>query len=163
MDSGLTDLSAFPEVAIQQLGSMADEHIEFINKVVYRSIRPMDENGTLGFGDAVWTPGGPARLEIGQNAPPLNSYEFEVQILVRNADEAAGRLQLADVTNTFRQMVFTDADLHLALGQHKHESFGLRERFQRLKIGRIRYLTGELGGSFLQMSLTEIEVVTETC
>ncbi len=154
----------FPEAAINEVAAMV-ERIDTIDHVHLRPLVPTDSHRSFGVGGAEWRP--TAQLEIGKNAPPVNLYDIEFQILMKHSNRAEGRKQLNLAANTFRQMVFTDADFHLALGSYEYESYGLKERFSRLMVDRIRYLTddatGGMSGTFLQLALLDVTVRTETC
>lgn len=152
---------AFPEIVIQELAEVASD-IDGIDHVLLRPIRPTDPTGSFGFAGSEWAPRGD-RMQIGHNAPPIGRYEIEVHILVRHSDEVLGRIELTNLANTFRQIVFSDASLHLNLGTHLYQLGNYKERFQRLGIDRIRYLSNEVTGTFLHLALIDLWVDTENC
>ena len=82
---------------------------------------------------------------------------------MRHSNEIEGRADLTNLANTFRQMVFSDSSLHVNLGQHSYVSGDYTERFQRLGIDRIQYLSNEITGTFLHLALIDLWINTENC
>ena len=147
--------------AIQELKQVALA-LPGVDYAISRPVKELDANRTLGIAAAEWTPAGNA--EIGGSMGPSNGrYEIECQILIKSFDQEEGHAELVETANTLRQAVFLDRDMHVRLGELAYANYERIEKFQKIGVNRITYLSNKIKTEFLHMAILEIWVETETC
>lgn len=155
----MTDL-AFPDVVVVELkaffeDALADEQVV----VLTRSIIPTDPPGTIAVFASDWEP---AEHNIGQHEPALSHYGIKIQTMTKNTDEEEGRLEGSTQAKSIRRMLYRDTDLRVRLGQLSENDGEALERTLSWKVVRQSFLSNELGGQFLFLSVTDVMVRTQT-
>ena len=105
----------------------------------------------------VLVPGGP-----GESFPTLGEYTVSIQSLITDADEERGIATHAALATRIRTTVARNAALQVALGRLTSAVSGHQEAFRRAEVRRQRYLTMELSGTWLYMSVTQFWFQTES-
>jgi hypothetical protein len=101
-------------------------------------------------------------FEMPSSEPTVGTYNYEVELLVKHADEAAGRAMYAEGAKMVRAVLYRDADLLLRLRALSEDLMGSRERFLRMKIISQKYQNANLKTAWFFVATTRIQVDTET-
>ncbi len=141
------------ELFKDNLSAISPEHF-----AVGRPLRPTDPQRSFGVFATIWTP---RVFEIGQLEPAIGSYNLVVQSMVKVATEEEGVQEHASLAKKVRALLYRNVAFRVELGQLNTLSEGMLERVQRFGITQQRYLSNEVSGSFLFLSVTESYVETE--
>lgn len=98
----------------------------------------------------------------GEMFPTLTEYTVSIQSLITDTEEERGIAVHAALATRIRATVARDAALQVALGQLASVVSGHQESFRRAEVRRQRYLTMELSGTWLYMSVTQFWFQTES-
>lgn len=129
--------------------------------VVRRPLRDSDGTQTVGVFPIIWEPD-EASQEIGKGEPTLQRYPIAIQSCVKDTDEEKGIRVHGVLAKRIRSLLYRDQPLRVGLSALSVSMDGATERTQRLKVRNQRYLSGEVGGVFNFLAVTECMLETET-
>lgn len=147
----------FPDNAIAVLA----EHLAEINgveAVVLRAPEPTDPNGCLSIVCDEYVP---EEMQMGSFMPAAGTYRLLVSHLVKNSDAEEGNRTHRLVAKAIRLMLYRDQALRVALGQLQ-EADTYVERILKWDVPVQRYGSNEISGQFIFLSVTELNIHTET-
>lgn len=134
--------------------------------VLKRPLRESDPVQCIGIFGQQWMPNEDTYemrgLPVGISEPTLSHYVIGIQALVKDADEERGAAVHATLSKRVRTMLYRDNDLRVGLRSLSASVSGSLERTQRFGIRTQRYLSNELSGSWLYLSIIEFWLETET-
>lgn len=164
------DTPAFPmNVILAMYDSLAAIDPEV--QVYKRPLRSTDTVQAIGVFPTDWNPT-PDSQEMGkplmgggswgEQFATLNEYNVTIQSLVTDTDEERGIAVHSALATRIRATVARNQPLQLALGSLTSIVSGHQESFRRGEVKRQRYLTAELSGTWLYMSVTQYWFQTES-
>ena len=132
--------------------------------VYHRPLRGTDPNYSLGVYGTLWTPNEQS-YEINPKMnpePTLQEYQIGIQTLVKDGDPVRA-LRVGSILNKrVRGVLYRNAPLRVALGQLKVEDGTYPESFRRCGIRTQRYMSNDLEGAFVFISVIDFWIETET-
>lgn len=132
------------------------------DQIYLRPLRPSDPHSSIGLFPQDWVPNeDSAEMMGGLQEPTISRYLVGIHTLVKNTDEADGILQHAILSKSVRSMLYRASGVRVRLPQLNETSLGITERLQRWGVRQQRYLSNEIEGSFVFVSVTDIWVETE--
>lgn len=129
-----------------------------------RPLRPTDPNYAVGIYGTLWQPNEES-YEMGHNAPSeptLNTYQVGVQTLTKDGDTERGLVVSSILANRVRTVLYRNEPLRLALGSLYVEEGNSRESMRRWGVRSQRYMSNDLEGTFVTISVLDLWIETET-
>lgn len=151
------NMSDFPVNVVEELKTSLDL-LTGVDHVLRRPLRPTDPTGSMGVYPVSWNPDG---YQIGQYDPAVTRYKIAIQSFVKHGDDEQGVILHSQLAKRVRVMLYRDDELRVRLGSLNTVDGGAIERLQRWGVETQRYLSNEIQGSFLFLSVTEMWVETE--
>lgn len=133
--------------------------------VFKRPIQKGDPVQCIGITAASWIPDDSSNEMTGmggRHGPTVSNYLIYVQLFVQDMDQERGYNVISQFTNIVRARLSMDPTLRVQLGSLQSDVMGYVERFKRLKITEINYVSNEIDGFFLFLTGIYIQVETET-
>ena len=134
-----------------------------------RPLRPTDPNYSLGVFATVWMPnddsyemghlGGGG--DSGPNEPTLSTYQIGIQVLVKDSDSERALAVGSLLNRRIRSVLYRNADLRLALASLYTTEDSVTERLKRWGIRSQRYISNEIEGKFVFISVLDMFIETE--
>lgn len=130
-----------------------------------RPLRPSDPDYSMGIYGTLWTPVEDS-YEIGHQPFPieatLNRYQIGVQTLVKDADTERGLAVSSILTNRIRAVVYRNAALRVALSSlYVLDTDNVRESLRRWGIRTHRFMSNDIEGTFITISVLDLWIETE--
>jgi hypothetical protein len=150
---------------IVELVALRTELLDSDLFVVKRPLRPTDPNQSVGITAVQWQPNERSREMLGATfavQPTLSRYAVTVQAFIKDMDEVRGLNVHAVLSRMLRSMLYNDNTLRVALSQLSSTLNGATERSQQWGITQQRFLSNELSGEWLYLSILEFWLETET-
>lgn len=132
--------------------------IDGVENIVLRMIESTDANGTLALVADEWVP---IDYQIGSYDPALSIYKIVLVHLVKNTNAEEGNRTHRLVAKQLRLMLYRDEALRVALASLREGDSPI-ERVIRWEVTAQRFGSTELTGQNLHLSVTELQVYTET-
>ena len=134
-----------------------------------RPLRGTDPNYSLGVFATLWTPnedsyemghlgGG---TQPGPNEPTLSTYQIGVQVLVKDSDASRALAVSSLLNRRVRSVLYRNADLRLALAGLYTTEGSVTERLKRWGIRSQRYMSNDIEGTFVFISVLDMFIETE--
>lgn len=140
------------------LGAIDEDAIVFP-----RPLRRTDPNYSIGIFGTLWQPNEQSH-EIGHlspNEPTLNTYQIGIQTLIKDGDTQRG-LAISNVfSNRARTVVYRNEPLRVALGSLYVQGLDFRESMRRWGIRSQRFMSNEIEGEFVTISVLDLWIETE--
>ena len=160
------DYAVFPSnvvAAMWNLLKLLDPDVS----VVMRPLKEMDPVQSIGIFSVDSEPIDNSQEIRGQYAPgmatpTLTRYQINIQVAHQDGDMQNGISTHAAMTNIVTSTVARNNSLRLLLASLSSSYSGMTETFQKLRLERVRYMSGEMGGTFAYMSVCEFSLETET-
>ena len=135
-----------------------------------RPLRPTDPNYSIGVYATVWQPmedsyemrgvlGGSG--DVGPNEATLSRYQIGIQLLVKDSDSARALAVSSLLNRRIRSVLYRNTALRVALAALYATEDGVTERLQRWGIRNQRYLSNDIEGKFVFMSVLDMWIETE--
>lgn len=157
----------FPYNAIDKLAlafSDIDQDGDLV--VLKRSLRESDPVQAIGIFASHWTPDNDSKemkgVIGGASEPTLSRYVISIQVYIKDMDEERGAAVHATLAKIVRAMLYRDTALHVALRALTASVAGSTESTRRFGVDTQRYLSNELQGSWLYLSIVDFWLETET-
>lgn len=132
--------------------------------VLTRPLRPTDPKQSIGVYGTLWQPDNDS-LEIGHEAPgepTLQSYQIGIQTLVKDGDSERGLAASSVLSRDVRLVLYRNEPLRVALRSLYVEVDTARESMRRWGIRSQRYMSNDIEGTFVFMSVIDMWIETET-
>jgi hypothetical protein len=130
-----------------------------------RPLRSSDPSESVGVFPINWQPDEDS-YEIegrtGASEPKLQMYFFGVQAFVKDADRERGLIVHSILAKMLRAMLYRDATLAVSLLALSVEMFDSIETTKRFGIRTQRFISNELPNEWLNLSILEFWLETET-
>lgn len=156
----MSDLTMFPMNCVDEIRASFVQYLDPEVAVIRRPVRITDPNRSVGIFPVNQEPVESSQ-QIGQMEPVLSQYLLRVQLLVKHADEEAGRRLYAVDTTSLKVILYRDPGLRMRLAALSHTIMGTTERFKKFTVRSQRFLNNELGTQFVYLSVTDLVVETE--
>jgi hypothetical protein len=155
--------AVFPNNAVSLIG-LAAKGIDPDLYVVYRPLKREDTTLAFGVYPALWTPDQESNEMRGVSAsqPTVSRYTLGIQGFIKDMDAERGLNAHSVLSSRIRAMLYGNNALRVGLRTLVVELDGSTERTLRFGISTQRYLSNELGGSYLYLSTLEFWLETET-
>lgn len=153
---------AFPQNFVNVLTEVLPSIDEDLT-ALSRPLRPTDPHMSIGIYATLWQPVEDS-YEIGHVAPgeaTLNSYQVGVQTLIKDGDSQQGLNISSILSYRIRTVLYRNQPLRLALGTLRVEDGTFRESLRRWGVRSQRYMSNDLEGSFVTVSVLDLWIETE--
>lgn len=130
---------------------------------VSRPLRPTDPNLSIGIYATLWAPEEDS-YEMGHPFPheaTLNTYQIGIQTLVKDGDTQRGLAVSSILTKRVRSVVYRNEPLRLALGSLYVQDDVSRESMRRWGIRNQRFMSNDIEGTFVTISVLDFWLETE--
>lgn len=158
------DDTVFPNNIVKLITLRVPVAIDNELTILSRSLRHTDPNQSIGVYPDTWGPDSDS-FEMDpqmRNIPTLQNYRVFVQSFVKHADEEEAINTHAVMAERIRSMLYRDALLQQGFSELAHLSSGKQERALRWGPQAQRFMSNEVQGTFLQSSIMEFWLQTET-
>lgn len=128
-----------------------------------RPLRPTDPNYSIGVYATIWQPEEES-YEIGHTTPheaTLNSYQIGIQTLIKDGDTERGLAIGSIFTRRVRTVLYRNAPLRIALGSLYVQDGTSRESMKRWAVRSQRYMSNDIEGKFVFISVLDYWFETE--
>lgn len=128
-----------------------------------RPLRPTDPNYAISAYGTLWQPNEES-YEMGHSAPSeatLNTYQIGIQTLVKDGDTERGLAVSSILTNRVRAVLYRNEPLRLALGSLYVQDATFRESMRRWGIRNQRFMSNDIEGTFVTISVLDLWIETE--
>lgn len=129
-----------------------------------RPLRPTDANYAIGIYGTLWQPDEES-YEMGHGAPSeatLNKYQIGIQTLVKDGDVERGLAISGVLSNRIRAVLYRDQPLRVALGSLYVQDGAFRESMRRWGVRNQRFMSNDIEGAFVTISVLDMWIETET-
>lgn len=161
------DEAVFPNNLVKWI-AIAMQGIDPDIRVFKRPLRNTDPQQSIGVFGQLWMPE-PDSLEmqsIGNPAPQqptIQRYQLSVQAFVKDAEEARGLAVHSVLSQRVRSVLYTNPDLQVVFSElEANLGEGWVESMRRWGITVARYVSGDVNGTNLYLTTTELWTETET-
>ena len=130
---------------------------------LYRPLRPTDPTYSIGLFGTLWAPDEDS-YEIGHVAPheaTINNYQVGIQTLVKDGDTQRGLAVSSILTKRVRSVVYRNEPLRLALGSLYVSDDVSKESLRRWGIRNQRFMSNDIEGTFVTISVLDLWLETE--
>jgi hypothetical protein len=133
--------------------------------VFKRPLRPSDPHFSLSIYGTLWTPDENS-FEIGAknagpNEPTLSTYQIGIQTLVKDGDSTRGLAISSILAKRVRMVLYRNEPLRVALGSLYVEGDNFRESLRRWGARSQRYMSNDIEGTFVTISVLDLWIETE--
>lgn len=137
-----------------------------------RPLQPTDPVQCFGIFGTLWTPNQES-VEIGNallggapaarnTMPTLQQYNITIQALAQHMDPEEGLAVHSVMAKLVRGVLYHDQPLHVGLGMLRHTMFDVTERYRRRQIMSQRFMSNEISGNWMFLSVLDLRIETET-
>ena len=134
-----------------------------------RPLRPTDPNYALGVYATIWTPNEDSyemghlgmAYSVGPNEPTLSNYQIGIQVLVKDGDTSRALAVSSLLNRRVRSVLYRNDDLRLALAGLSTTEDGVVEHLKRWGIRSQRYMSNDIEGKFVFISVLDMFIETE--
>lgn len=134
--------------------------------VTSRPLRDSDPPQSVGVFASLWNPEEDSLemkgLPVGRQEPTLQRYRVTIQALTKNMDEETGIFEHATLSKMVRGMLYRDEALRVQLATLVWTDGLTTERAKRWGVVNQRFISNEIGGVWLYLSILEFWLETET-
>lgn len=157
------DEPVFPGNVVMIIATFIELLDDALN-VLMRPLRLADPNFSVGIFPVLWTPtpnSAEMRGREGLSAASLQRYQINIQALVKNENAEQGIAGHSVLSEAIRTMLDDSEDLRLELGGLSATVGGQTKYLKRWWPVNTRFLSGELKGTQLYLSLNELIIEVE--
>lgn len=132
--------------------------------VYRRPLRPTDPNYAVSVYGTMWTPDEES-FEIGHASPgepTLQKYQIGIQTLVKDGDTVRALAQSTILASRIRAVLYRNADMRVALASLYVQDGASRESMKRWGINSQRFMSNDIEGKFVTISVLDLWIETET-
>lgn len=128
-----------------------------------RPLRPTDPDYSIAIYGTLWTPEedsyetGPLPVE-----PTLSRYQIGIQTLIKDGDTQRALAVSSILTNRIRAVIYRNQPLRVALSSlYVLDTDGVRESMKRWGIRAHRFMSNDIEGKFITISVLDMWIETE--
>jgi hypothetical protein len=153
----------FPNIAVKAIG----EVLPFVDEdctLYKRPLRPTDPNYALSVYGTLWQPEEDS-FEIGHafsGEPTLQNYQIGIQSLIKDGDTERALAVSSILSSRIRAVLYRNAPMRLALGSLYVQDDTSRESMRRWGIRSQRFMSNDIEGKFVTISVLDLWIETET-
>lgn len=162
-------ITADPTVFPSNIVSKIKQRVQTFDADLYvtgRPLRDSDPPQAVGVVASLWSPEEDSLeikgVPIGRQEPTLQRYRVTLQSFVKNMDEEAGISEHATLSKMIRGMLYRDETLRLQLASLVWTDGVTTERSKRWGVINQRFVSNEISGVWLFLSVLEFWLETET-
>jgi len=133
--------------------------------VINRPLRPTDPNYSIGVYATLWQPeedsfemGG---KHAGPNEPTLSQYQIGVQTMIKDGDSVRGLAISSIFTKRVRMVLYRNEPMRVALGELAVTDASYTERLRRWGVRSQRFMSNDVEGQFVFISVLDLWMETE--
>lgn len=135
--------------------------------VMRRPLEPTDPVQCMAVYGTLWSPtqnslellgNEPARATM----PTLQQYSVTIQALVQDMDTERGLATHSYMSKLVRGVLYHDMPLRVGLGLLSSQMFGVTETFKRREVVSQRFMSNEISGNWMFLSVLDLRIETET-
>lgn len=134
-----------------------------------RPLRPTDPNYSLGIYATLWQPNEDSYeighlgglIDAGPNEATLSTYQIGIQVLVKDSDSSRALAVSSLLNRRVRSVLYRNDALRLALAGLYTTEGSVTERLKRWGIRSQRYLSNDIEGKFVFVSVLDMFIETE--
>lgn len=132
--------------------------------VVKRPLRNSDPNQSVGIFGQQWLPDEQSHEMLGNgfHNPSLERYSMYVQAFVKDMDEERGLAVHSVLSEHVRSMLYRNDSVRVGLSSLSTNLNGVQKRTRRWGVRNQRYVSNEISGSWLYLSILEFWIEVET-
>lgn len=161
----MSSAAPFPANIVEALADLMPTMVPG-STVVKRPCRDTDPHKTVGLTANLFTPREDSFEIIGgmSYGPTLNNYIINIQTYVKDANQEASLASGAAMATDVRLGLLFDPSVRVALAglTYTHNAHGPHtERFARAFIQAQRFVSNEIDGTYLNLTITELLIETE--
>lgn len=135
--------------------------------VFRRPLQPTDPVQCLSVYGTLWTPRQDSVELLGPQfgmatTPTLQNYNITVQALIQDMDTERGLATHSVLSKLVRGVLYHDTPLRVGLGLLSSQMFNVTERFKRRDIVSQRFMSNEISGNWIYLSVLDLRIETET-
>lgn len=153
--------AVFPNNAIELIWTRAKDLYEPDLNILRRPLRSTDGTQSIGVHPTDWVPD-ETSWEFTSKEPTIQRYIIRIQALCKESDEEKGIAIHSVMSKAIRSLLYNDNPLQVGLDMLSVTMNGVTERIQRRGISRQRYLSNEINGLFVYLSVLDFYLETET-
>lgn len=154
--------ATFPGNVVEILADVLPS-VEVDSTCYKRPLRPTDPNYSIGVYPTIWQPN-EETYEMGHSAPheaTLNSYQIGIQTLIKDGDTERGLAVGSIFARRVRTVLYRNEPLRIALGSLYVEDGTSRESMKRWGVRSQRYMSNDIEGKFVFISVLDYWIETE--
>lgn len=159
--------AVFPNNAVKWI-AVAMQGIDPDVRVFKRPLRNTDPQQSIGVFGQLWQPDQDS-LEIqalgnpAPQQPSIQRYTLGVQAFIKDSEEGRGLAVHSVLSQRVRSVLYTNPDLQVVFSELKADlGEGWVESMRRWAVSVSRYFSGDLKGTNLYLTTTELWIETET-
>ncbi len=158
------EFDVFPNNVVQAVTAVLEGcHPAFDGHAFPRQLRPTDPNPCIGVFPALWIPVQES-LEMGHHPvgePTFQRYTISVQALNKDADKDIALARHSTIATLVRRTLYRSDPLRVMLRSLTANDGGVQESFRKLTIGTQRFLSNDVNGQFVFLSVLDLTLETE--
>lgn len=131
--------------------------------VLKRPLRPSDPNYSVAVYGALWTPNEES-YEMGHSTPheaSLNQYQIGIQTLIKDGDTEKGLAISSILANRIRSVLYRNQPVRVALASLYVQDGSSRESLRRWGPRSQRFMSNDIEGTFVTISVLDLWIETE--
>ena len=131
--------------------------------VFTRPLRPSDPSYSIGVYGALWTPNDDS-YEMRGSEPPeptIGEYQIGIQTMIKDGDTERALATGSIFSKRVRTMLYRNNPLRVALGSLYVQDAGFTERMKRQRIRTQRFMSNDVEGQFVFISVLDYSIETE--
>lgn len=133
--------------------------------ILKRPLRSSDPTQCIGVFGQQWIPDPDSMELVGRNAgseATIGRYSIPVHALVKHTDETLGLATHTALSKLVRTVLYRSTGLAISLRALSVTLLGSTEKLTRYGISAQRFMSNEVSGQWLYLSVTEFWIETET-
>jgi len=133
-------------------------------RVYKRPLRPSDTNYAISVYGTLWAPDEDS-FEIGHlfpGEPTLQNYQIGIQSLIKDGDTERALAVSTLMARHIRSVLYRNEPMRLALGSLYVQDDTSRESMRRWGIRNQRFMSNDIEGKFVTISVLDLWIETET-
>lgn len=158
------DFDVFPNNVVQIVtATLEAAHPAFANQSYPRQLRPSDPNPCIGVFPTLWI-GDDDSLEMGHNPvwePTLQKYAISVQAMNKDSDKDVALARHSTIANLVRRTLYRSNPMRVMLASLSANDGVVQESFRKFTLGTQRYLSNDINGQFVFLSVLDLIIETE--
>lgn len=158
-----TTQNGFPNIVVQTVGSVLPS-VDPDCTLYKRPLRPTDPNYALSIYGTLWSPDDESFEMKAQfpGEPTLQNYQIGIQSLIKHGDTEQALAISSILAARIRAVLYRNDPMRLALGSLYVQDGPSRESMRRWGIRNQRFMSNDIEGTFVTISVLDLWIETET-